>query len=176
MSQTCTICLAECMNPYTYLCPRNFSTTARQFCRVYLCATCVANKDFLKNGCPNCRAKKGKGKFIPPGHTNEVLAARAPTEPVTVASSVEVPDFSENAQILTTKRRPIQTNFYQPDGHKSAKRFARCFLCSGNTSVRFCDASVSGFSCQNCREHDWPCLFKDKVLNDPPTTIGKKKP
>ena len=134
MSQTCTICLAECMNPYPYLCPRNFSTTARQFCRVYLCATCVANKDFLKNGCPNCRAKKGKGKFIPPGHTNEVL------------------------------------------GHKSAKRFAHCFLCSGNTSVRFCDASVSGFSCQNCREHDWPCLFKDKVLNDPPTTIGKKKP
>ena len=129
----------------------------------------------MKNGCPNCRSKSGKGKFVPPGHADEVLAARAPTEAGPVALPTEVPDFSEHAEMIFTKRRPVPTSFYQPEQKKSSKRFACCVMCSGNTSVRFCDASMTGFACQNCREHDYVCMYKDEVLVNPPSTIGKQK-
>ena len=109
MSQTCTVCLAECLNPYTYFCPRNFSTTKCEFCRVYLCSACAADRNFLRNGCPNCHNKGGRGKFVPPGHTDEILSARAPVQTNPQVLPLEVPDFSEEPAILTTKRRPVPT-------------------------------------------------------------------
>ena len=145
MSQKCFLCLAECMNPYTYFCPRNFSTTNRVFCRTYLCSTCVSYDKILQNGCPNCRIKGGKGKFVPPGHGDDILSARASVESIPQTSPTEVPDFSEQPPILTGKRRATKTDFFKPEQKKTAKRFPCCFLCSGNMSVRFCDASVSGF-------------------------------